>query len=148
MRAGAVPDRGFTVIELLVAVVIMAMVLIPVARMQADLSRRHARQAVLLDRFTAMHNALALLRGLNPLAEPSGRRLLAPGLLLQWRATRVSEVRRSLRFLGGEGDFDVALFRIDAQILRSSGGMPMRFAIERLGWRAIPGSAPSVTSCP
>jgi prepilin-type N-terminal cleavage/methylation domain-containing protein len=124
-------ERGFTVVEMLVAMAIVAITFIPIVGLTTNTTRLHIRQNLMIDRQMAQASALTLLRGVNPTEEPNGTRDLGGTTRLEWRATMLSAPRRSLRFLGGEGDFVITLYRLDAKL-----SMPDdRFSIERIGWQ-------------
>ncbi|NEX94781.1 prepilin-type N-terminal cleavage/methylation domain-containing protein [Caulobacter sp. 17J65-9] len=127
-------ERGFSLLEALVALMILALALAPLLSLQSQITRRSARQAVLQEQATAQRNALAMLDTINPMAEPAGERSLARGWSLQWTATPLTEVRRSRRFLGGEGEFEVALYAVDAAVVRDARTVAA-FTVEQVGWR-------------
>lgn len=128
MRAHA--SRGFTVIEMLVTVAILAAVLIPIMEATAAVTRRHVRQAQELELLETRRAALTMLREVNPMAEPDGRRVVAGNRQMRWHAEPISTRTRALRFLGGEGRFEVALYRLTVDLPR---GRPL--VVEALGWR-------------
>jgi general secretion pathway protein I len=125
---------GFSVIEALVALAIVALVLMPLIALQTQVTRTFGRQAQLHDQITAQRNALAVLREINLMPEPVGERRLAPGTRLRWIARPISRPARSLEFLGQGGPFDVALYRVDA-VVETDTGPVTSFAIEQVGWR-------------
>jgi general secretion pathway protein I len=125
---------GFSVIEALVALAIVALVLMPLIALQTQVTRTFGRQAQLHDRMTAQRNALAVLREINLMPEPVGERRLAPGTRLHWIARPISRPARSIEFLGQAGRFDVALYRADA-VVETGAGPIASFAIEQVGWR-------------
>lgn len=127
---------GFSVVEALIGVAVVGVAFIPLVEMQSQITRQYQRQAMLEDRLLAQRNALALLADVNVMAEPTGRRSLTDGRVLRWSTTPLTAESRSLRFLGGEGDFEVALFEVHAEI-RDPRQSPMRFSIEQLGWRRV-----------
>lgn len=134
-------EAGFTLMEMLVCVAIIAIAMVPVMEMQSGVSQRHLRQTTELDNLIARRNALTVVREINPMREPGGARMLGEGREMHWRSTRLTATRRSLRFLGGEGDFDVALYRVDVTI--DGPNDPM--VVEQVGWKRI-GPAPTSTN--
>ena len=128
---------GFTLIELLVTLAVIGAALSPVILLQIEANARHRRQTEQVDRLTATRNALALLRTLNPWATPVGTAEAGPGLTLMWTARAISAPRRSLRWLGGEGAFDVALYHVEARLVRTDGREAGRFSVEQVGWRKL-----------
>ncbi len=83
---------------------------------------------------STQRNALALVRDINPMATPQGEMAVSPGIELRWRATAISAVTRSVAYPAGDGDFDVALFRIDATVVRNQ-KPALTFSVDSLGWR-------------
>jgi general secretion pathway protein I len=126
-------SEGFSVIEALIAVAIIGVAMVPIVAMQTQLARQYQRQSALQEQLAAQRNALTLLREVNVMAEPRGRRGLGEGRELRWRAVPISSPQRSLRFLAGEGDYRVALYRVDATVLGRS-GLVARMSVDQLGW--------------
>ncbi len=127
-------SNGFSLLEMLVAIGVLAICLMPILELQITLDRRHAERQLALDRLTAQRSALALLRGINPSLEPVGIRTLAPATTLRWQAVPLSTPRRALHFLGGEAYHDITLYRIVATLTRPD----HRFAVEAIGWQPAP----------
>lgn len=131
-------ENGFSVIEALVALAIVALALIPLMALQAQVSRTYARDQLERAELNAKQNALALLRDVNVLASPQGARRLDSAHLLRWWATPLTAPTRTTRQGQGFGDFEIVLFRVDAAI---EGGAPPRapvsFSLEQVGWRPL-----------
>lgn len=133
MTARRSGERGFSVIEALVAVAILGFALASLLGWRTSLLRQHERLQSVETDITAKRNALAVLTEVNPMAAPEGRLDISPGVALTWRATPLTPVRRSAAYPAGDGDHDVALYRMDVTLVRA-GGAPIRFSIERVGW--------------
>lgn len=130
-------QSGFSVIEALAAMAIVAMALLPLASLQGQVSRAGAHQQTVRERIAAERNAMALLRDINVMDEQSGMRRLSDDLVLRWTATPVSRaVRTNL------GSFEVALFTVRAELVRGDGAPVAAFALEQIGWRAIADASP------
>lgn len=125
-------QSGFSVIEALVAVAIVALAMLPLASLQGQVSRAAARQQQVQMRVSAEHNALALLRDLNIMTAPEGVRDLGAGLTLRWRAAPISRLVR-----GTSGEFDVTLFRVEASVEDANQRAVADFSVDQLGWRAV-----------
>ncbi len=107
----ASPTAGFTLIETLVALVILAAALLAFYEFLA--SALHAataaeRAATAYDR---RQSALALASTLNPMETPEGEFDLSV-YRIHWRGERLGAVRPSSGFPSGRGRFSIALYKI------------------------------------
>ncbi len=129
-------QSGFSLIETLVAIGIVAIALVPIMSLEIQLQRGFVEQRTRLAELQTQRNALALLRDFNFTETPSGRLPLGAGQTLTWRATALSQPIRSTRFPLGEGDFEVVLWRVEAEVI-GPGEQSVRFNVEKLGWRRL-----------
>ena len=112
LRGKAAGAAGFTLIEALVALVILSAGLLVFYEFLATSLRaadrvRHAAAA-----YDRERNALALASTLNPMAAPDGSFDLGP-YRIHWHAERLTSPRRSTSFpLAGQGQFTIALYRV------------------------------------
>ncbi|OQW58958.1 MAG: hypothetical protein A4S17_11560 [Proteobacteria bacterium HN_bin10] len=124
-------QRGFSTIEVIAAVAIVAIALVPIGTLLGELARGHARLEAAQAESSAVHNAISLLRDINPMQAPSGAFQLDAQTTLTWRASPISSVRRSVNPAG----FELQLFRIDAEVRRNN--EISSFAVEITGWRPL-----------
>jgi hypothetical protein len=68
------------------------------------------------------------------MAEPMGQRALSGQVAFAWVARPLSRPIRSVGYLQPEGEFDIALFRLDVRILRNR-TLLKTFSTEQIGWR-------------
>jgi prepilin-type N-terminal cleavage/methylation domain-containing protein len=129
-------QSGFSLIETLVAVAIVAVALVPILSLEIQLQRRFADQRQQIEALQNQRNALAILRDINFSETPTGRIALAGDRTLTWRATPLSPAVRSTRFPTGDGDFEVMLLRVDVELIGAEEQI-LRFRVERLGWRRL-----------
>lgn len=129
-------QSGFSLIETLVAVGIVAIALVPIMSLEIQLQRGFVEQRARLSELQTQRNALALLRDFNFTETPSGRLPLGVGQTLTWRATALSQPIRTTRFPRGEGEFEVVLWRVEAEVV-GPGEQRVRFNVEKLGWRRL-----------
>ena len=133
---------GFSLIEALVALLIAALVLGAIFELQIQMVRGQQRATDALDQVRAQENAIALVRTLNPMADPSGQIELQGGDVVRWEATPKTPPRRNAGFPSGDGSFEVQLFTLSVDVQRATGRSPRPMVFDRVGWRRIdlPGS--------
>lgn len=134
-------QAGFSVIEALVAVAVIAIALVPLVALQMQVSRDHVRQRAVRAEIAAQRNALASLRDANIMETPQGERSLGAGQIMHWVATPLSRPTRTTDRGTGDGAFEIMLYRVRIDVDLGDGGAPFVFAVEQLGWRPIATSA-------
>ena len=128
-------QSGFSAIEALVALAIIAVALVPLTDLQTQIVRGHSRQREIREQAAMQQNALAVLRDINLMAAPDGARLIGENLTLRWRATPLSRVVRSTRAGEGDGDFNVRLYRVAVEV--SGPRSAASFSVDQVGWQSI-----------
>lgn len=127
-------QSGFSLLESLVAVALIAAAFLPLLTLQGQLTRT----VVALERAEAnvkdMSSALSYLRVMNPSKTTEGTQPLGDATL-SWRARPVSEERPALGQGGAPGRFMLQLFDIDA-VIAYEDGRQAEFTVRALGWRA------------
>jgi general secretion pathway protein I len=124
-------ESGFSILEVIAAVAIIAIALIPIMMLQAQLARSQARLGDAHEHSTSVQNALALLRDINPMSTPSGQRRLDGRTALTWSSTPISGLRQTINPTG----FEAQLYRVTGTIERDE--LPSTtLQIELIGWRA------------
>ncbi len=128
---------GFSLIEALVALTIAALVLGAIFELQIQMARGQQRAADAIEQVSAQENALALTRGLNPMATPSGEIALPAGDTVRWTSVPKGAPRINAGFPSGDGRFEVQLFTLTVEVERQRGRSPAPMVFDRLGWRAL-----------
>lgn len=125
-------ETGFSTLEVIAAVAVIGIALVPIAALQTQLARSEARLAETHAQTTAVQNALALLREVNPMLTPSGQRDLGDRSTLNWTSAPLSGVRQSVNPPG----FDVQLYRLSGEIHGRDGSVTA-VQLDLVGWRRL-----------
>lgn len=130
-------ERGFSLIEALVALAIAAMALAAVFSLQRQLAEGEQRHTRALQLVALQKNALALTRDLNPTAEPAGVFQLAGGQTVRWTSQPLTPPRTNTGLPTGEGAFEVRLYRVHVDIIERTGKRLGGLDFDRVGWRRL-----------
>ncbi len=122
-------ESGFSTLEVIAAVTIIAVALIPIANLQTQLARQQARLNEASQTTNAVQNALAFVREVNPALTPRGQRELSDGKTLTWTSTSISPPRDSANPPG----YEIQLFRVRAEV--RDGATASTFEVDLVGWR-------------
>lgn len=127
--------RGFTLLEAIVALAILAAGAMALFSALNGALRAQARVEANLRMATATENALALLEGVNPMQEPRGERQ-AGGHRVRWGAAVVAGPTDALTDYFQPGLYQVALYDLEVEIW-SEEGLERRFVLRRAGWQQV-----------
>lgn len=130
--------RGFSLIEALVALAIASMCLLVLFGLQRQLLSAQRRYETTTARAEAQRNVLALVRDLNPEADPEGSTALPDGEHLQWTSRPASPLRPALTLAGAPGPYLVRLHWVQATLTDAQGAVKGAVSVERMGWRPAP----------
>jgi Tfp pilus assembly protein PilV len=126
---------GFSALEALVAVAIIAVALVPLLDLQTQVTRDAVRQQALYAESVAIQDGLALLRDLNPMANESGALPHGEGGQIVWRARPITRPTQTTLGGSGYGPFDVQLYTVEIEVTAQSGAAVAAFSVDKLGWR-------------
>ncbi len=127
-------QRGFSVIEAMAAVALVALAFVPLLVLQGQLTRAvlAAERAEIASRATA--NALARLEAANPMLVDRGEEDLGDATMV-WVATPISDRVPVRTNSGNVGRFATQMFRIEVTIAYDSGAVAT-FSVDKTGWIA------------
>ncbi len=138
---GRAVRQGFSLIEALVALAILAVVLTAVFELQSQMARGQQRAERSLAEVVSQENAIALLKDLNPMERPDGTISLPDGDTISWTSTPRSAARTNAGFPAGDGLYTVQLYTVDVSVVRED-GVPVRpLSFQRVGY--LRGALPS-----
>lgn len=125
---------GFSLLEAIVAMTIMATSLLALYAWlsTSTLGLNRARDSALA--LQDARSALALIEAVNPMAEPTGVRTLAP-LEVRWTSTPLTELRHGISRSGTATQFDLRLYELDVEV-RRDGNVVREFSVRKAGWVA------------
>lgn len=124
---------GFSVVEVLAAIALISVAMIPLYQLQralADAAFRLEQAAMTLE---ARENALAWLETVNPQLQPRGE-VNVGGWLISWNAEPVATVPIARGYLG-ESIHSVGLYEVEVVVSRD--GRSERFAVRKIGWEQV-----------
>lgn len=133
--------RGFTTLELLVALAILSLGLVALIDFRLSLLQTQSRQLAQAEAIQHEANALALLRHINPAAQPSGRLALDSSTRLTWNAQIIGNYRPQLAWLGRETGYRVARFKVSYTIFKGEETI-VRGSVDLIG-RVDPNGRPT-----
>ncbi|ANP45722.1 hypothetical protein [Candidatus Viadribacter manganicus] len=126
------PSRGFSTLEVIAAVAIIAVALVPIAALQIQLSQSQARLAARTEEANRIENAIAIMREVNPLLTPNGAQAIDENAVLRWTSTPLSAPTPSTNPIG----FEVQLFRLNGAV-ETAGASEDAVEIDVIGFRRL-----------
>jgi type II secretory pathway component PulJ len=129
-------SSGFSAIEALIAVAIVAVALVPLLDLQRQVLIAHERQTALYEEAAAIENALVLLRDLNPSATRSGTLRLGDGAV-SWTSSLMGVVRATRRSDANGQTYLVGRYRVEVLATSSDGAQRRLVTLEKLGWQPL-----------
>ena len=121
---------GFSVMETLVAVALLAIAILPLYAFQQTLANTAARLQTASALLDAQESALAVLQTIDPVAQPAGEMDLGDWRL-SWQSRLLAGEQPADGYLG-TSIWAVGLYEIDATLER--GATRRTFQIRRVGW--------------
>lgn len=131
--SGRCHSAGFTVLEVLVAVTILAVGMIPLLALQ----QRSIGAVAAVERAQARarmdQTVLAYIEGVNMARRPGGEARI-DGATVRWQARPVSDARAVTTLTGAAGRFRLTLFRVEVTVSPADSGS-RRWTVDQLGWQ-------------
>lgn len=141
-------DEGMTLIEVLVAVAVMSIVLIPVIALQGQISRSHARNQERYAQATLERNMMTLLRDLNPMIDGEGEIEFEDRHSMTWKSVAISDIVPNAQYPSGNGAFQIGLYEVEVALRSPDGQDILKMSVERVGWERTGAAAARIAGSP
>lgn len=128
-------QSGFTLLEALVALVLIAITLMPLYEWVGRSLGAAARMADTTKQAEAQLAALAVISRINPLEEATGTSDAGP-YRVRWQSVAKVEPVDNVAYPRGIGLYQVALYDVRAQVLKD-GAVWFEFHVDQIGYRRV-----------
>jgi general secretion pathway protein I len=135
------PAAGFTLLEAIVALTVMALALIPLVTFIAQTADQLNRAAEANERSLVTQSVLALMEPVNPLAEPEGTLPLDDEIAVSWRAEPLappSEGPLVGTLLAG---YRIGFYGVNVTVTRNNQDW-FSFDMRKVGYQNLRGNSP------
>jgi Tfp pilus assembly protein PilV len=135
-------NAGFSTIEVLAALAIVASLMLPLMSIQLETARAHQRNEHRYAFVRAERSLLEFMRHLNPMQRPEGVLVLEDGLEARWTARAITDVQVSTQYPTGDGAFKIAMYEITITFSRTGSltraeAVPPSIELRQVGWEPI-----------
>jgi prepilin-type N-terminal cleavage/methylation domain-containing protein len=124
---------GFALIEVLVALAIVSIALVPIFEMQTLLASASSRARDLASRLNLVETALDYMKEINPMSDPQGE-VAMEASKLRWTAVQLQEFERPESAVYGGGG-TLGLFAVSLMIQSPTERTLWSGDIHLVGWR-------------
>jgi general secretion pathway protein I len=129
-------ERGFTLLEAIVALAIIGITLVPVMSFLSTAAQQLSRAADSNLRASAQTAALAYIETVNPLLNPEGETALSDVLSLRWTSTVVAEPNTEARPGARLAGFRMGFFSVQVAMIRN-GEEWFTFDVRKIGYQHL-----------
>jgi type II secretory pathway pseudopilin PulG len=135
---------GFTLIEAMAALAIASTIMVGVFAVMHQLIDGQRRYDAITRRANIEHDAIALVRDVNPSNVATGDLPMPPNMILHWTSEAISDPKLTTGFPRGDGNYTATLYRITVNVDDAAGhDVIPPFTLERVGWAAGNLTAPT-----
>lgn len=139
-------QHGFTLLEAIVALAVIALALIPLVTYIAQAADGLYRAAESNDRSLAMQGALALMDPVNPMAEPQGQLPLDDKISMAWSSDVAVNPNSGVLVGGGLSNFKVGFYVVHVTLSRPEASPWFSFDLRKVGYQRLNGGFPTGNS--
>ena len=134
-RSFKLRERGFSVLEAMIAMAILAAAMLPLLSLQGQFIKSVESFERVNIRIEMRENAMAILRTKNFTYFPKGQADIGD-VHMQWEASRVEAARRTKYAEDNEARFQVSLYDVHVRIVQKDGSEE-KFIVRGLGWHPL-----------
>jgi prepilin-type N-terminal cleavage/methylation domain-containing protein len=136
-NAGRAGERGFTLLEAIVALTIMGLALVPLATFVSQSADQLERVAASNERSIAMRSAIAILDPVNPYATPQGETTIGDEITVSWTSTQIIPPADRPQLGSGLPAFRVGFYDVKVSLMRDGSTPWFDFDLRKIGYQRI-----------
>jgi|SRR5580658_422908 general secretion pathway protein I len=130
------PQAGFTLLEAIVAIAVLAAALVPLYMLISSVSRSAFRVDQANRRAEIETDALNIMSTINPMDKPSGSLDLGP-YAVRWTAQPVLAPIDGSSYPSGVSAFKIGLFNAKIDVARPDGQILVSFPLRMIGYSHV-----------
>lgn len=111
-------SKGFTLLEAIVALAVMAMALIPMVAFVSQSANELQRAGESNERSFVMQSALALMDPINPMTEAQGTLPLDRNITIMWESQPIVEPNPGIQVGSGLPAYRLGFYKVHVSLLR------------------------------
>ena len=136
------PQRGFTLLEAIVALAIIGLALIPLVSYIAQAADALQRASESNDRSVAMQAALALMEPVNPMTEPQGQLPIDDTVSVEWHSDVAVAPNPGVLVGGGLASYRLGFYIVHVTLSREGEPSWFSFDLRKTGYQRLGSSFP------
>jgi len=127
---------GFTLLEAIVAIVVLAAALVPIYTLVSNLSRSAFRVDEANRRAEIETDALNIMSTINPMADPSGSLDLGP-YAVRWTTQPIAGPLDGSGYPSGVSAFRIGLYQANVEVQEPGGKLLTSFPLRMIGYKHV-----------
>jgi len=136
-------QRGFTLLEAIVALAVIGLALIPLITYIAQAADALQRASESNDRSVAMQAALALMDPVNPMAEPQGQLPIDDTVSVEWHSDLAVAPNPGVLVGGGLAGFRLGFYTVHVTLSRAQDPTWFSFDLRKVGYARLNSGFPT-----
>ena len=128
-------NSGFTLIEAVVAMVIIGMTMVPVMLLISQSMIQLIKVKEINDRALAVKSALAIIESINPASSPTGS-VTTGDTTLTWNSNIIVKPNKNVQIGAGLAGYSISFHNVEIDILRDDRSW-FGFNLRKVGYKRI-----------